>query len=120
MIDKLGGRKMTITLLCLAIGVTVVLVKGDVSPSLVSLLLGAIGFFSAGNVAATKIEADKAAPVAEVTQAPAPTPEVDLTPIIQSQAQLMQNVQTLQQAAGVTIQKLAKFEAAYGLDKLPG
>ncbi len=49
MIDKLGGRKAVGLVLCLAVGLGVVCIKGDITMNLVTLILGLFTGFVAGN-----------------------------------------------------------------------
>lgn len=125
MFEKLGGRKMTLALLALLIGLIVVLVKGDVSTSFVSLLLGVIGTFSIGNVVTTNAALKAPATVTVDTEGPADNTialmeahnahvnsELALAPVLESLA-------TIQQAEAITLAKIDKIMRAYGIDKLP-
>lgn len=50
MIQKLGGRKVLITIGAVLIGLVTVFVKGDIPPNMLNLLEVVVGVFVAGNV----------------------------------------------------------------------
>ena len=79
MIDKIGGRKAFGLILCLAIGVAIVCLKGDITTNLVTLILGLFTGFVAGNsvenvatgmTERAEVQADAHKVVAEMQAAP--------------------------------------------------
>lgn len=56
MLDKIGGRKLAVSVLCLAAGVAIDLTtERGLSENLLYLMVGIIGTFTAGNVASKKV-----------------------------------------------------------------
>ena len=76
-LEKLGGRKFLLALIVLAAGVGVAITQpGKLSAELVSLLLGVVGLFSAGNAVNTFVGSKQAAEAAAVEPTPSPVPEI--------------------------------------------
>jgi hypothetical protein len=50
MVDKIGGRKVVVALITLALGIGAVFLRGDIPPGLLTLMQTLFGAFVAGNM----------------------------------------------------------------------
>lgn len=113
--DKLGGRKVIVGIVVLAIGVTMVLVKGDITANLLQLLEVVFGAFVVGNVGehivnGSVMKAETKAPIAA---------SEDVKPIIEvlasSLARLEESSAKQEQAAAVTQQAISAIMVKAGI-----
>jgi hypothetical protein len=101
MIERLGGRKMVLALLSVLVGAALYIAKGNISTEMVALLLGVVGAFNLGNVAATKIGSEAA--TAEAVAASPPPPAADTSQDLMAISQQIEGVQaTVSEVAQAT------------------
>lgn len=129
MFERIGGRKFVASTLTVAVGVLVMIFKGDVPPNLMHLLEVTLGVFAGGNVVSTvagafyggKQEAGEAEPVpASPVEQPAETPDaveppankaaVTLDTVYAGLAEVYQKIEGLEKATA----EVSKSQAVAG------
>lgn len=80
MVDSIGGRKVIVSILTLAVGIGLVFAKGDVPANMLTLIMTIVGAFVAGNAVEHATEASVSKKQAECsiphTQASPLSPEI--------------------------------------------
>jgi hypothetical protein len=122
MIDSIGGRKVVVAALIVAVAVATVLLKGDIPANFLALLQVVVGAFVAGNVGehvATAVAERRRSPGNNPDDTPdldaqlfaanggvSPAQEIDITPITASIEELKQAQLKSQEAIATSQQTL--------------
>lgn len=96
MIDSIGGRKVAVALVVLALALGTTYFKGDVPPGLLALLQTVFAAFVIGNAFGHAAGAYIEGKASGASQPPPPPETIDMTPILEKLHETQESVSTIQ------------------------